>query len=191
MEEDKLWIDILKKETESKADRRMRTPMDFDFLSLKIKETIGDTVSPSTIKRLWGYVSSSHIPNESTLSVFARFIGYKEWKEFVDFQKGNVSSSFLECEQIQVGQLKEGDVLDLKWKPDRCCRIVYLGDFCFRILEVKNSKLQPQSIFRATLFCVGQPLYLTGLSFDGEEGQTYVVGKREGLQSCALWFFGE
>ena len=57
MEEEKL-IDILKKETEQKADRRMSTPMDFDFLSLKIKETIGDTVSPSTIKRLWGYVSS-------------------------------------------------------------------------------------------------------------------------------------
>ena len=115
MEEDKLWIDILRKETERKADRRMRTPMDFDFLSLKIKEMIGDTVSPSTIKRLWGYVSSSHIPNESTLSVFARFIGYKEWKEFVDFQKGNVSSSFLECEQIQVGQLKEGDVLEIRF----------------------------------------------------------------------------
>ena len=180
MEEEKL-IDILKKETEQKADRRMSTPMDFDFLSLKIKETIGDTVSPSTIKRLWGYVSSSHTPNESTLSIFARFIGYRDWKEFQSLQKDNVSSSFLECEQIQTSQLKEGDMLELKWKPNRYCRIVYLGNFCFRILEVKNSKLQPQATFRSTLFCVGQPLFLSGLSLDGEEGQTYVVGKREGL----------
>ena len=180
MEEEKL-IDILKKETEQKADRRMSTPMDFDFLSLKIKETIGDTVSPSTIKRLWGYVSSSHTPNESTLSIFARFIGYRDWKEFQSLQKDNVSSSFLECEQIQTSQLKEGDMLELKWKPNRYCRIVYLGNFCFRILEVKNSKLQPQATFRATLFCVGQPLFLSGLSLDGEEGQTYVVGKCEGL----------
>lgn len=182
MEEEKL-IDILKKETEQKADRRMSTPMDFDFLSLKIKETIGDTVSPSTIKRLWGYVSSSHTPNESTLSVFARFVGYRDWKEFLFLQKDNASSSFLECEQIQTSQLKEGDMLELKWKPNRYCRIVYLGNFCFRILEVKNSKLQPQATFRATLFCVGQPLFLSGLSLDGEEGQTYVVGKREGLSS--------
>ncbi len=180
MEEDRL-IDILKKETERKADRRMSTPMDFDFLSLKIKETIGETVSPSTIKRLWGYVSSSHTPNESTLSVFARFVGYRDWKEFLFLQKDNASSSFLECEQIQASLLKEGDMLELQWKPNRYCRIIYLGNFCFRILEVKNSKLQPQATFRATLFCVGQPLFLSGLSLDGEEGQTYVVGKREGL----------
>ena len=185
MEEDKL-IDILRKETEWKADRRMCTPMDFDFLSLKIKETIGDTVSPSTIKRLWGYVTSSHTPNESTLSVLARFVGCRDWKEFQSLQKENASSSFLECEQIQTNQLKEGDVLELQWKPDRYCRIVYLGNFCFRILDVRNSKLQPQSIFRATLVCVGQPLFLSGLSLDGEEGQTYVVGKQEGLSHVTV-----
>ncbi len=44
---------------------------------------------------------------------------------------------------------------------------------------------------RESTFLGKDTLYLTGLSFDGEEGQTYVVGKREGLQSCTLGSIGK
>ena len=54
-------IEKLKQAIEKKAGRTMRSPVDFDRLSYLIHENIREQISPSTLKRLWGYVSSSHI----------------------------------------------------------------------------------------------------------------------------------
>ena len=52
-------IEKLKQAIEKKAGRTMRSPVDFDRLSYLIHENIREQISPSTLKRLWGYVSSS------------------------------------------------------------------------------------------------------------------------------------
>lgn len=75
-------IEKLKQAIEKKAGRTMRSPVDFDRLSYLIHENIREQISPSTLKRLWGYVSSSHMPRYSSLSTLARYIGYPDWDAF-------------------------------------------------------------------------------------------------------------
>lgn len=46
----------LKKKIEESVERVMHTPADFDFLSGAIWERIREYISPTTLKRTWGYL---------------------------------------------------------------------------------------------------------------------------------------
>ena len=62
----------------------MQTPKDFEFLSESIFEKVGERVSPTTLKRLWGYLSETTIPRLSTLNILAQFVGYAGWAAFCE-----------------------------------------------------------------------------------------------------------
>ena len=75
-------IDRLKAAIEMAVDRKMHTPKDFEFLSEKIFEKVHQTVSPTTLKRLWGYLSETSAPRISTLNILAQFVGFDTWADF-------------------------------------------------------------------------------------------------------------
>ena len=81
-------IAALREAIEKAVDRKMQTPKDFDFLSESIFEKIGERVSPTTLKRLWGYLSEPTIPRLSTLNILAQFVGYVGWTAFCEEGKG-------------------------------------------------------------------------------------------------------
>ena len=75
-------IDRLRIAIEAQVSREMRTPKDFDYLSEKIFEKVHQTVSPTTLKRMWGYLSETATPRLSTLNILSQFIGYNNWDAF-------------------------------------------------------------------------------------------------------------
>lgn len=66
---------------EQQLHREMHTPADFDYLSEKIMERTGSSVSTATLMRLWGYRPSVAV-RMSTLDILARFIGYNDYTHF-------------------------------------------------------------------------------------------------------------
>lgn len=70
----------------------MRTPKDFDFLSHCIFEECHQMVSPSTLKRIWGYVQSDSTPRSSSLTPLAQYIGYTDWEDYVSQQEAAPST---------------------------------------------------------------------------------------------------
>ena len=75
-------IDRLRKAIEQDIGRQMQTPKDFEFLSACIFQRLQQTVSVSTLKRLWGYTSSYATTRTTTLDVLARFVGYDNFEHF-------------------------------------------------------------------------------------------------------------
>lgn len=137
----------------------------------------------STTKRLWGYVRTTHVPSHTTLSVLSRLAGYRNWDDFcqsMEVRSDTDSSGFLANRPIEASELQEGDIIDLEWDPDRCCRIVCTGDAQFRVLSQRNSKLCPGDTFHTTQFCPGLPLCITDLRRNDEPPRCYVAGKRKG-----------
>lgn len=67
---------------EGVIERKMKTPKDFEFLSECIFEKFHEKISPTTLKRLWGYLSESTTPRKSTLDILSMFVGYDNWKDF-------------------------------------------------------------------------------------------------------------
>jgi hypothetical protein len=69
-------------EVEQKYGRRIATTTDFESLSVVIEHQIGEMLSASTLKRLWGYVSLNPTPRIATLDILSRFVGHKNFKAF-------------------------------------------------------------------------------------------------------------
>lgn len=69
---------------EKAVGRKMCTPRDFDFLAMRIFDSTHSYMSPTTLKRFWGYLNNSktYKPRKSTLDLLSIFVGYKEYEVF-------------------------------------------------------------------------------------------------------------
>lgn len=75
-------IENLKKEVSLKFGRPIESAADFDILSIDIGKNISETISSSTLKRVFGYVKYDAEPRSTTLSILARYVGYSGWSDF-------------------------------------------------------------------------------------------------------------
>lgn len=185
-------IEQLKDNIEKKLGRTLKSPVDFDLLSYKLNESIHEQISASTLKRLWGYVQTSHTPRFSTLSTLARYIGFLDWDSYcISFQQINHPESlFFSGKCILSTELNEGDVLEIGWNPNRHCMIRYTGNSVFIVLQSQNAKLKVGDSFRAEQFHLNQPLIITNLKQEGRLQQTenvnYVAGYETGLTQLSF-----
>lgn len=181
-------LDYLLKCVERRMGRPIKSPTDFNLLSLRIYETLQEQLSASTLKRIWGYISTEHTPRYSTLSTLSRFVGCEDWDDFCASQKSPEvdESGFISCQQVDSSTLAVGDRLELRWCPDRRCVIIYNGNDGFTVQESIGAKIVAGDTFRAMSFVLGHPLYITDLRHGGEHPQSYVAGSRHGLTSIIL-----
>lgn len=181
-------IENLKLEVEKRIGRHLKTPVDFDFLSYKVSTEINEQLSVSTIKRLWGYVPTSHIPSLATLSILTRFVGYKDWDSFCAILKQgiNIESSFFSNKRILTTDLCIGDLLEIGWNPNRYCVLKFLGNSQFSVIESQNAKIKVGDMFTTEQFHLNQPLIITdlrqkGVSQTNGELMSYIAGYQTGL----------
>ena len=109
-------IQRLREAIEVVAGRRMQTPKDFDFLSDMIFDKTRQHISPTTLKRLWGYLSEPAAPRLSTLNLLAQFADYDSWEAFCkeDAKESSPSSSSTsEQPQSRRGQKKNYTIISI------------------------------------------------------------------------------
>lgn len=102
MNRQELVLTKLKKDIEAKVGREMKTPKDFNFLSQCIFDKLHQTVSPTTLKRIWGYLTSYKSPSHTTLNILAQFAGYDSWVSF--YQQTEPPSTDIETAQTAVSE---------------------------------------------------------------------------------------
>ena len=78
----KRHIENLKREIGLKFGRTIESAADFDMLSIAIKQATSETISASTLKRIFGYVKYDAEPSATTLSILSRYVGYTGWSDF-------------------------------------------------------------------------------------------------------------
>lgn len=168
---------------EQKYAGSLCTTTDFEMLSVHLKLECGLLLSPSTLKRLWGYVNDIHKPRVNTLDALSRYLGHKNFKEFCSWLKSSsvYNSSFFTAQQIVSKELKMGSVVEIGWSPNRYLRLSYKGDAWFEVLEAKQSKLKEGDCFEATSFLMGQPLSLPYILRDGIRTLPFIAGRNGGL----------
>ena len=156
-------ISELKKRIEDNLKRKMRTPNDFIFLVGAVWECTHQTISPTTLKRLWGYIDGADETRDSTLEILSRFLGFDNWDDFVmEIGQSSGSDPVLSF-HIKADDLSIGDRVFVSWKPDRRCTFRYLGNQQFIVEQAENSKLKVGNTFYANLFILDEPLYLSEL----------------------------
>lgn len=166
--------------------RTLESPADFEYLSEQIQKAIGEYLSPTTLKRVFGHISYDGQLRPTTLSILARYAGYNGWQDYLD--KQHVESGFVAAQRISSKELSKGQKISLAWNPDRECLIEYLGEERFVVLHAKNCKLQIGDQFTTIQFILGQPLTATNVVSVREQLQqdTYIAGAKTGLTKIEL-----
>ena len=173
----------LLEEVEKKYGRRIATTTDFESLSVVIEHQIGELLSSSTLKRLWGYVSLNPIPRVATLDILSRFVGQKNFKAFCESLKDSKAfvSTFFTARYQTVAELTPGVSVTIGWAPNRLVRLTYQGAFQFEVVSSDNSQLLPGDRFELSEIIVGYPLYISRILRDGEYTPSYVAGQQGGI----------
>ena len=181
-------IECLKLEIEKRMGKPLKSPTDFNQLSLRLQKELKEEISISTIKRIWGYVEAKHNTRYNTLSILSRFIGYIDWYDFcLSLRRRNIMErDAMPEKQIRTASLKTGDKIELGWAPDCTCEIEYIGDSCFRVEESSNNKLCKGDTFKTLIFNLNKPLYVSELEHGDSKQCTYITGKDNGLTTLQL-----
>ena len=83
MSQTEKYYDNLKEAVEKIAGRKLYSHSDFTELSESIYQKTQTILSPTTLKRFWGYLKNeSPTPQKRSLNVLAVFAGHNNWEDF-------------------------------------------------------------------------------------------------------------
>ena len=172
-------LSFLRYAVERKFAGRLSSTADF----VRLSEDMDDRLSPSTLKRIWGYVGMQVVPRISTLDSLSRYAGFRDWRAFNEHLKETemVSSGYFHSDRLDTAMLQEGDSFSIGWRPDRIVSLLYLGESRFRVTASVHSKLQVGDEFVATSIVKGFPLILPWILRGEETLDPYIAGRDGGI----------
>lgn len=185
MKSESIEVIALRKAVENKFCEPLNTSNDFINLSNAILESCNETLSSSTLKRIWGYVKGYNKIRFYSLDILSKFAGYENFDSFIKDldSKKEIYSNVILSENIKTNELQEGDKIKIGWLPNRECIIEYQNNDEFIVITSKNSKLKSGNTFTCTHFIKNEPLYINNLVQDivEREPKMFVAGKKSGL----------
>ena len=176
-------IALLRQLVAESADHSIKTSTDFIFLSGEIQGRLKETVSTSTLKRIWGYVDGYASVRTVTLDVLARFTGFPDWETFVsDYcETESVQSSHkVMAKSLHSNELAIYDKVEICWNPNRRLMLCYKGNNLFEVTESENAKLKVGDSFICERFTLNEPLYVEHILDVGNK-ELFVMGNKGGL----------
>ena len=178
----------LRRDIEQEVKRLIRTPYDFEFLAGVVWERLHENISPTTLKRLWGYIDGADVTRRTTLCLLSRFLGYWDWESYLEAlsKRTDIESDTFDGVGIDIDDLHFGDCVEVTWLPNRRCVFRYEGDAHFLVTEAENAKLHVGDRFDTACFLIGKPMYLDRLIRDNEPPTAYVAGSKNGLLSVQI-----
>lgn len=180
--------DKLLRAIEEKTGLSMQHNNDFITLSNLLFETLHKRISPSTLKRIWGYVNSWGVkPRPYTLDTLANYLGVSDFSNFSTVGGGNLTESNGEQSTISFApfwdaySLAKGAIVIARWNPNRRCVLRHIDKRLFEVIEAKNCKLCVGDTFACDTFMNGQAMQVYNLTHKGIEGLSYIAGRVDGV----------
>ncbi len=187
MEMEQEHLAALREAVENRYGQSMNSPSDFAGLCDQVALVLGEQISMSTVKRVWGYVTGYATIRVSTLNILSRYAGCRDWRDFCDTLSSPDVSSFPTGDVVALSTLRVGDHVEVTWSPGRRIVAQNLGQGRMRVVESQRSKLAVGTTFSCTGFVNGEQLMLTQVETAGtDHTKTYVCGKRGGVTARIL-----
>ena len=173
----------LRLDIEHEVKRKIRTPYDFEFLAGVVWERLHENISPTTLKRLWGYIDGADTTRRTTLCLLSQFLGFADWEAYLAdlATRTDVESEAFAGEGLNIDDLQVGDQIEVTWLPNRRCVFRYEGDAHFLVTAAENAKLHVGDRFETACFIIGKPLYIDRLVRGDQPPTAYVAGAKNGL----------
>lgn len=180
-------LNQLKLAVEGTFGRTPGSPSDFDNLSYQILSYTNDKLGVSTLKRFWGYVKSSHKPTYTTLSVLARYAGYRDWDAFCAQIQNEQDSGFSTARLLIAANLNLKSIVHAEWSKEKWLQLRKIEQpDRFEVLKSNNIKLIPGDTLNLNILNIGEKFIATDCSRDGASMGTYIGARREGISAIKI-----
>ena len=171
---------------EQRFGREIRYPADVEALHYDVLASTGENISVNTLKRLLGMVTDVKQARQFTLDTIAHYVGHESWEAMVQFARERGNSAFEDVESVDVSSLKEGDVIELTYAPDRMVRMRHCkGEECVVTVSV-NSKLCKGDVVDVSHLVLGYTLYAKNVTRNGNSMGCFTAGKIGGISSIRI-----
>lgn len=173
--------EILKKLAE-RHGKEIRYPSDVESLSEHIFEKTRERVSPSTLKRMFGFITKPVHPRRSTLDIIGAYLGYADYKELaLDLGDNSEISDFAPVEEIISDELEIGSQVAIAYEPDRTVVLTYIGDDYYIVNESIKSSLMKGDKVKVTNLAYGFKFLASEVIRHGQNLGAYTSAKMGGL----------
>lgn len=179
----------LRNQIERFAGKEMKMRRHFDMLAETVFMQTRQMLSPTTLRRFWGYQEAGVSVSRHTLDVLCMLLGYRNWDEFensvsrhTEDMNANVSDFLLDVKTINSEALECGQEVIITWMPDRRVVVVHEGADVYRVINNENSKLRKGDTFHCGKLVEGQPLFCSDLLREGHAPMNYVGGRNGGIR---------
>ena len=177
-------LNQLRQVVEETFGRKPGSPTDFDNLSYQILSTTGNKVGVSTLKRFWGYIKSPYNAPHTTLSILARYTGYRDWDSFCSHYKGDEDSDFSSSRLIISSELNLRCSVYAEWEAEKWLRLIKINQpNIFEVTESKNIKLLPGDILAIDTLIIGEKFIARDCRRNGMDLGTYIGARKTGIKA--------
>jgi len=168
---------------EEKLGRRVRYPKDCDALAVEIEKSVGDRISASTLKRIFGFFGTPTSPSLYTLDVISQFLGFLDWEDLQQKIASHSDSVLLKDspEILRSEDIAEGTELEIGYSPGRKILLGCTQKGSFRLIESENSTLRQGDILDIQVFMEKFPLYAKTVIRGGRNIGPFIAAKRTGI----------
>ena len=180
-------VNQLRLAVEETFGRTPGSPTDFNSLSYQILSKTNNKIGGSTLKRFWGYVKSDFNATYTTLSLLARYVGYRDWDSFCTQYKGVDDSDFSSARLITAANLNLNSIIHAEWGSGKWMRIKKTGhQDRFEVIESHNIKLEPGDTTYVSTLIVGEKLIASDCCRRGVSLGTYIGARKGGISSIRI-----
>lgn len=96
-------LQVLKVEVEVRFGRKIAYQKDCNTLSNMILETQKEYISPATLRRVFGFLTTNSNPSRVTLDILSRYVGFQDWENFNQkVTKNNPTTKYSSVEQWNI-----------------------------------------------------------------------------------------
>lgn len=167
-------------------------PTEFDGLSLSIFRSVRRTISQSTLKRLWGYITDQSGTSVSTLNTLSKYVGYRDWEDFClhaePFGSGGREKSgfsmgqILACDNLSIGAVVRAD-----WSDGKSCSVRKVSNpRRFVVIDSKNIKLKVNDLVTIDSIAISRPFVALECIRGDQSIGNYIGAKQSGIKAFSI-----
>jgi len=177
---------ILKDRIQKKYGHKIKYPKDCCGLSEHIRSVCKCYISPSTLKRLFGFVEGTETLRPTTKDAIANYLNFESWIQLQDNLIGRKVSRKPVVERLNTSDVETGQVIRVAFGRMSFVKMLAVSKKRFLVLEQCKTRVDLEDELEFSEIKLDYPLLVTLIKRSGTKVKDIVLGELTGVTEIEL-----